>query len=81
MQAYLYGDSDGQGDGGIGCGSRDAGMRSSDDQRQAWLEFLRSDRRAMDAWCQQQAYEAVRTNAELTAYVAEIDVLLEMPCR
>jgi hypothetical protein len=56
-------------------------MRSSDDQRSAWLEFLRSDPRALDAWCQQQAYEAVRTNPELTAYVEEIDGLLEEPCR
>lgn len=56
-------------------------MRSSDDQRQAWLEFLRSDQRALNAWCQQQAYEAVSTNAALTAYVEEIDGLLEEPCR
>ena len=56
-------------------------MRSSDDQRQSWLEFLRSDQRALNAWCQQRAYEAVRTNAALTAYVSEIDGLLASPCR
>lgn len=56
-------------------------MRGSDDQRQAWLEFLRSDRRALDAWCQQQSFEAVRSNAALSAYVAEIDGLLDQPCR
>jgi hypothetical protein len=56
-------------------------MQSSDDQRQAWLDFLRAEPRALSAWCQQQAYEAVRTNAELSAYVAEIDGLLDDPCR
>ena len=56
-------------------------MRSSDDQRQAWLEFLRAEPRALSAWCQQQGYEAVRTNAELMAHVEEIDGLLDDPCR
>ncbi len=44
-------------------------------------EFLRSDGRALDAWCQQQSYEAVRNNAALSAYVSEIDGLLDQPCR
>jgi len=56
-------------------------MRSSDEDRQSWLDFLRSDRRVMDAWCQQQAYEVIRTDTALAAYVGEIDGLLERPCQ
>jgi Family of unknown function (DUF6152) len=56
-------------------------MRSSDDDRQSWLGFLRSDQQAIDAWCQQQAYGVIQSDAALMAYVEEIDRLLGQPCR
>lgn len=56
-------------------------MRSSDLDRQSWLDFLRSDSRAIAAWCQQQAFEAVRTDAALGAFVRDVDVELDEPCR
>jgi len=56
-------------------------MRGRDDERQSWLEFLRADAQALNGWCQQQAYEAVRTDASLAEYIEEIDALLDEPCR
>ena len=55
-------------------------MQSSTLERPVWLEFLRSAPGALEDWCQQQAYEAVRTSAELTALVEEVDRALENPC-
>ena len=56
-------------------------MRSGDLDRQQWLDFLRSDSRVTAAWCQQQAFEAVRTDEALSALVEQIDTELDEPCR
>lgn len=55
-------------------------MRSRDGERQAWLDFLRSDERIMSAWCQQQSYAAAVSNPALGEYIEEIDGLLDDPC-
>lgn len=54
-------------------------IRSSEDQRQSWLEFLDSDARARQAWCQQRRY-AHNRSAALRELVEEIDSLIDNPC-
>ena len=56
-------------------------MRSANDQRQAWLDFLNADTRAHEQWCDQERYAAVQTNASLKEFVDEIDGLLDIPCK
>lgn len=55
-------------------------IRSSDDDRRAWVDFLESSSSAMAAWCQQKAYEHVRSTAALQEVVAEIDAALGEGC-
>jgi hypothetical protein len=55
-------------------------IRSSDDPRQAWLDFLDSDRRARQAWCEQRAHTHNQSNASLRGLVEEINGLIDNPC-
>ena len=55
-------------------------VRSSDDQRQSWLDFLDSNAGAHEAWCAQRDYAAVQSNASLRAFVEEIDKSMHAPC-
>lgn len=55
-------------------------IRSRDDQRQSWLDFLNSNPRARQAWCEQRGYAHVRSTAPLSEFVAEIDRLIDDPC-
>jgi hypothetical protein len=48
-------------------------MRSTDDQRQLWLDFLRAEPEARQAWCGQRGYQVIQSNASLREFVAEID--------
>jgi hypothetical protein len=55
-------------------------VRSSNEQRESWLNFLDSDERARQAWCEQRQYASVQTNAALKALVDEMDGSLDEPC-
>ena len=56
-------------------------MRSSNDQRQPWLDLLNANPSARQQWCDQRRYAAVQSSASLRAFVEEINGLLEDPCR
>jgi hypothetical protein len=56
-------------------------MRSSDDKRQAWLDFLNANPRVRDAWCGQRGYAVVQSNASLREFVEEINSSLDEPCK
>ena len=55
-------------------------MRSSDDPRQSWLDFVDSNRRARNAWCEQRGRASVQSNAPLRTFVEEINGLIASPC-
>lgn len=55
-------------------------IRSSDDRRRSWLDFLDSNARARQAWCEQRGYALVQSNASLKRFVEEIDGLIDNPC-
>ena len=56
-------------------------MRSSNYQRQSWLDFLNAKPDARKLWCDQKGYVAVRSNASLKGFVDEINLLLVDPCK
>lgn len=56
-------------------------VRSSDDQRQSWLDFINSSPSARLAWCEQLGYAHVQSNASLRELVEEIDSSLAQPCK
>jgi hypothetical protein len=56
-------------------------IRSSNDQRQSWLDLLNANPRAHEIWCQQRGYAAVQSNASLREFVGEINGLLDDPCK
>jgi len=56
-------------------------IRSSDEPRQAWLNFLNSSPRALRVWCEQRQYAHVRSTPALGALVEEVDGRLDAPCR
>ena len=64
-------------------------IRSSDEPRQAWLDFLNggargfswnSDLKVRDVWCQQRT-NSTRTTTAMKAFVEEINKLLISPCQ
>ena len=55
-------------------------IRSSDDQRQSWLDFLNSTPRARQAWCEQRRRASVQSNASSKAFVDEINSFMANPC-
>ena len=55
-------------------------IRSSNGERQQWLDLLSANPRARELWCEQRRYEAVRSNAPLRDLVEEINGLLDNPC-
>jgi hypothetical protein len=57
-------------------------MRSSaDQQRQSWLDFLNSNARARELWCEQRKYAFIQSSPSSREFVEEIDRLLDDPCR
>ena len=56
-------------------------IRSTDNQRQSWLDFLNTSPGARQAWCEQRNYSLVQSNAALRAFVEQIDSLLTDPCK
>ncbi len=55
-------------------------ISSSDDPRQAWLDFLKSSPGVLQAWCAQRGYSAIRSDASLGKLVEEIDHSINNPC-
>jgi hypothetical protein len=55
-------------------------IRSSNDERQPWVDFLNASPRARELWCQQKRYTPVQSNAPLRQLVEELDRLLDDPC-
>lgn len=55
-------------------------IRSSDEPRQSWLDFLNAEQSAREAWCQQSGYTIVQSDASLRAFLQEIDSLIDDPC-
>jgi len=55
-------------------------IRSSDDQRQSWLDFVNSNPRVRQAWCEQRGYAHVQSTASLRELVGEINSLIDSPC-
>jgi hypothetical protein len=53
---------------------------SSDQPRQSWLDFLNSNSRAREAWCQQRAWSANQSTAKSRDLVEKIDRSIEEPC-
>jgi hypothetical protein len=55
-------------------------VRTSNDAKQPWVDFLNTSSRARELWCQQKRYEAVQSNAPLRDLVEELNSELESPC-
>ena len=56
-------------------------IRSSNEQRQRWLDFLNANSRAHELFCsEQRRYAAVQSNASFRELVGEINRLLDNPC-
>jgi hypothetical protein len=55
-------------------------MRSSDEQRQPWLDFLNSSPRVRQAWCEQRGHAHIQSTPSLKELVEEINRLIDRPC-
>ena len=55
-------------------------IRSSDDQRQSWLDFLNTNPRVRQGWCEQRGYTHVQSTASLREFVEEINSSIDNPC-
>jgi hypothetical protein len=56
-------------------------MRSSNDQRQSWIELLNANPEARKFWCDQRGRASVQSNASLKGFVEETNGLLADPCK
>jgi hypothetical protein len=56
-------------------------MRSSNEQRQSWIDLLNANPEARMFWCDQRGRAAVQSNASLKGFVEETNVLLDEPCK
>ncbi len=55
-------------------------IRSSDDPRPSWLDFLNSNPRVRQAWCEQRGHSHVQSTASLRQFVEEINSSIDNPC-
>ena len=53
---------------------------SSSNSRQSWLDFLNSNSRAREAWCQQRGWQANKSTTSRDL-VEEIDSSIDKPCQ
>lgn len=56
-------------------------MRSSNVQRQAWIEHLNANPEARNFWCEQRGRAAVQSNAPLKEFIEETNMSLAEPCK
>lgn len=56
-------------------------IRSSNDRRQRWIDFLNADSKAHELWCGERTrYAAIQSNASFHELVEELTALLDDPC-
>jgi hypothetical protein len=55
-------------------------IRTSNEPRQEWVEFLNSDPRVQQNWCAQRSRLPIRATPSLKALVEEITALVSPPC-
>ena len=55
-------------------------VRTSNEPRQAWVEFLNSDPQIQQNWCTQRSRLPIQSAPSLKALVDEITALLSRPC-
>jgi hypothetical protein len=55
-------------------------VRTTNDAKRPWVDFLNTSPRARELWCQQRRYVAVQSNAPLRDLVEEINGQLESRC-
>ena len=56
-------------------------MRSSNHQRQSWIERLNANPEAREFWCEQRGRTAAQSNASLQEYIEQTNALLDEPCQ
>ena len=56
-------------------------MRSSNEQRQSWIELLNANPEAREFWCDERGRAAVQSNASLKGFIEETNGLLDEPCQ
>ena len=56
-------------------------MRSSNDQRQSWIELLNANPEAHKFWCAESGRDAVQSNTSLKESVEQTNALLAEPCK
>ena len=65
-----------------GHGTLSECVRSSDDPRQAWLDFIGSYRGVLETWCtQRRDYSVIRLDESLHDFVEDINRSLAEPCK
>src|SRR5262245_3858889 len=56
-------------------------MRSSNVQRQSWIERLNANPEAHQFWCEQRGRAAAQSNVSLKEFIEDTNVLLAEPCK
>ena len=56
-------------------------MRTSHDQREAWIKRLNANSEARNIWCDQRGRDATQSNAALKEFVEQTNALLVEPCQ
>ena len=56
-------------------------MRSSNEQRQPWIELLNANPEARKFWCDQRGRATVQSNASLQEFVEQTNASLDEPCQ
>jgi len=55
-------------------------IRSSEEERQSWIDFVNSNLRVWQNWCQQMENAHTRSTASLMELVEEVNSLIDDPC-
>jgi hypothetical protein len=55
-------------------------MRTSDDSRQSWLDFLNANPRARDGWCEQRRRASIQSDESSRSFADELNGLIDRPC-
>ena len=62
-------------------GIMSACIQSSGDARKSWVDFLNSNPRARDAWCEQRGWKATQATTSSKELVEDIDRWIDKPCQ
>jgi hypothetical protein len=55
-------------------------IRTSNDQRQSWIELLNARAEVHQLWCKERGSAVVQSNASLQSFVEQTNALLDEPC-